>query len=110
MIPVRVDVDDLLQESMQLLRDNQRLLREAMLARDDDGKFNERHSAQAQRLARSVAALGAEVRKHGDEIEDAAKKATPERRAEAAERWLVKLPKDLLRPIVERLVRSLKER
>lgn len=90
----------------KLLQQNLERLAEAM--KTDDEKFKKEHSDQAQRLARSAAALGAEVRKHGDDVEESAKKKTPEQRAEIAERWLARLPKPLLKPIVERLAAALK--
>lgn len=103
---MREELVALLSESAALLAENQKRLREAM--KTDSEAFNERHCGQAQRLARSAAALGAEVRKHGDEIEEQAKNKTPEERAEIAERWLARLPKHLLKPAVERLVAALK--
>lgn len=106
------DIAALLDESMGLLAENQRLLIEKMKGGDDgrEPKFNERDAAHAQRLARSAAALGAEVRKHQGDVETAAKKTNADQRAEIAERWLRKLPKDLLKPVVERLATHLKER
>jgi hypothetical protein len=106
------DPTTILDESMGLLEANIRLLAEKMKRGDSDKEpaFNERDAAHAQRLARSAAALGAEVRKHQGDIETAAKKTTVERRAEIAEKWLGKLPRDLLRAAVERLVTHLKEK
>jgi hypothetical protein len=104
---VRDDVAALHTRMAAVLAENLRRL-EHKMDEEQDGDFNKDDCKHAQTLARSIAAFGAEVRKSGATVEDEAKKMTPERRAEIAERWLARLPKELLRPIVERLSAAMK--
>lgn len=104
---MRDEAEALLTEAMSLLAEQQRLLRQEMQGAEE---YSPDLSRQAQALGRTAAVLGNEVRKHQSTLEQAAKKTTPDERAEAAERWLMRLPPDLLKPIVGRLLQKLKKR
>lgn len=100
------DLDALITDGAALLRENLDRLKKQMNA--GDKLFDPGHSKNAQALARSIAALGAEGRKANSGIEDAARKTTRDERIAHAERWLSALPREMLRPIVGRLAEQLK--
>lgn len=62
------------------------------------------------RHSKAVAMFSAEHRKASDGIEKAAAATSQEERIAIAERWLARLPPELLRPVVERLKAGVRKR
>lgn len=101
------DLGELQQQMLVVLGDTLMRLKSKMA---DTDEFNSQDSSQAQRLARSIAAFSGEVRKHDNSIEKAAASTSREDKAAIAEQWLAALPRDLLKPVVDRLAKQLKAR
>jgi hypothetical protein len=68
------------------------------------GGFSERHSAQAQRLARAAAALGAEIRQREKQAEDDANANSPAQELDDLFAHLGGLPGPMRSDFVARLV------
>lgn len=104
---IRDDIEELLHDSIELLRENLKRIRDQLAV---SSGIDVIASNEAARLARSLAALSAEQRKAEKKSEADADETSQEGRIEIAERWLAQLAPEMLAPVVARLAASLKRR
>lgn len=101
------DTETLNGETYELLLEVGRRLRKAQV---DSPGYNSRLAGEIVKHGKAVAMFSAELRKAGIDVLKAAKNTSREERMGLAVEWLLTLPPELLRPVVEQLKGALRKR